>query len=120
MNLQSTLERDIAQFGPTRDKQIIRDLRQRVCEQNLLISSLRAEVAAGLPDVDDVDVSDSLDPQDADEVTPDDDIREQIRTELYDMHADFIQARAQELVCAERKQLAAAAAEARADPWGNL
>lgn len=99
---------------PHAAKDEIDRLRDELCQRNMQIHALRAEVAAGLPYVDEVDISDSSDPQDADYVTPDDDIREQIRAELFDRHAEWINERACELVKAERQRLKDEADEARA------
>lgn len=104
----------VTQNLPHAAKDEIDRLRDEVCQLRMQIRALRTQVADGLPYVDEVDVSESSDPQDADYVTPDDDIREQIRTELFDQHAEWIDERACELVKAERQRLKDEADEDRA------
>lgn len=117
-NLHPTIERAIAPFIPPATQDIPRDaadvierLHDEVCQLRMQVKSLRSEVAAGLPDVDVVEVTGNSDPQTHQHVCPDDEVREQIRAELYDSNAEWINERASELVKAERQQLAWDAAD---------
>lgn len=104
----------VTQNLPQEAKDEIDRLRDELCQRNMQIHALRAEVAAGLPWVDEVEVTGNADPQTHEYVTPDDDIREQIRAELFEQNAEWIDERAVELVKAERQRLKDEADEDRA------
>lgn len=81
------------------------ELRDELCMLRMQVKALRSQLDESLPWVDQVEVTGDNDPRRHVFVTPDEDIREQIRAELFDDNEQWIEERALELVKAERQEI---------------